>query len=150
MGIVLVLLLPSNAMLVAGNAMALRGLPAPIFRDPEEVAALDWLSQQVAPEDVVLASYETGNYLPARVGARAYGGHGPESVRAAQKKALAARFFRGATEDTWRQRLLREYEIDYVFWGPQERKLGDFDPERVSYLEPIYRQSGYLLFEVVQ
>jgi uncharacterized membrane protein len=148
--VVLLALVPSNAMLIAGNAMALRGLPAPIFRDSEEVAALDWLSQQVAPEDVVLGSYETGNYLPARVGARAFVGHGPESVRAAQKKALAARFFRAATEDTWRQRLLRAYEIDYVFWGPRERDLGDFDLATAGYLQRVYGQSGYVLFEVVQ
>jgi uncharacterized membrane protein len=97
-----------------------------------------------------LASYETGNYLPARVGARAFVGHGPESVRAAEKKALAAQFFRGATEDTWRQNLLTEYGIDYVFWGPQERKLGDFDLAAAEYLQRVYGQSGYLLFEVVQ
>jgi hypothetical protein len=149
-GIVLVLLLPSNVMLVAGNAMALRELPAPIFRDSEEVAALDWLSHQVTPGDVVLASYETGNYLPARVGARVFVGHGPESVRAAEKKALAARFFRGATEDTWRQNLLTEYGIDYVFWGPKERDLGDFDPRMADCLRPVHGQSGYVLFEVIQ
>jgi hypothetical protein len=148
--IVLLALVLSNAVLIVGNTIALQGLPAPIFRDSEEVAALDWLSQQVAPDDVVLASYETGNYLPAHVGARAFVGHGPESVRAAEKKALAARFFRGATEDTWRQHLLTEYEIDYVFWGPQEHKLGAFDPGMADYLQPIYGRSSYLLFEVVQ
>jgi hypothetical protein len=148
--VLLITLLPTNAMLIAGNALALRGLPGPIYRDGAEVTALDWLSQQVEPDDVVLASYETGNYLPARVGARAFVGHGPESVQAAQKKVLAAQFFDAATHRTWRQQLLAEYGIDYVFWGPTERDLGSFVPQGADYLQRIYEQDGYLLFEVIQ
>jgi hypothetical protein len=143
-------LLPTNAMLIAGNSVALQGRPAPIFRDAEEVAALNWLSQHVEPDDVVLASYATGNYLPACVGARAFVGHGPESAHATQKKHLVVRFFDGATEESWRERLLSEYGVDYTLWGPKERDLGNFDPRTADYLRRIYDQSGYLLFEVIR
>ncbi|MEA3377948.1 MAG: hypothetical protein U9R72_17310, partial [Chloroflexota bacterium] len=146
--VVVVALVASNAMLVAGNTMALRGRPSPIFRDAGEVAALDWLSQQVEPDDVVLASYETGNYLPARVGARAFVGHGPESVDAAEKKALVTKFFDGATEDSWREELLREYGVDAVFWGPAERELGGFEPHGAYYLRQVYEAEGYAVFAV--
>jgi hypothetical protein len=147
-GVVLLGLLPTNVVLVAGNSIALRGRPSPVFRDFLEIAALDWLNSRVEPSDVVLASYRTGNYLPARVGARVFVGHGPESVRAQQKKVLVACFFDGAAEDAWRQRLLAEYGVDYVFWGPEERQLGGFDPVVAGYLEPIYDRGGYLVLEV--
>jgi hypothetical protein len=149
-GVVLGGLLPTNVLLVAGNSMALRGRPSPVFRDSAQVAALDWLSSQVEPSDVVLASYRTGNYLPARVGARVFVGHGPESVRAQQKKALVARFFGGSADDAWRQRLLGEYGVDYVFWGPEERELGAFDPVEIGYLKLVYDRVGYAVFEVVE
>jgi hypothetical protein len=148
LGVVLLGLVPTNVVLVAGNSMALRGRPSPVFRDAGEVAALDQLSSLVEPWDVVLASYRTGSYLPARVGARVFVGHGPESVRAQPKKALVARFFGGSADDAWRQRLLEEYGVDYVFWGPEERQLGGFDPVGAGYLEPIYDRDGYLVLEV--
>jgi uncharacterized membrane protein len=136
--------------LIAGNSIALQGQPAAIFRDAEEVAALDWLSRRVEPSDVVLASYRTGNYLPTRVGARVFVGHGPESADAEQKRALVARFFHEATDDAWRRQMLQEYGVDHVFWGAAERALGTFEPTGTDYLQPLYRQNGYFVFGVVE
>jgi hypothetical protein len=140
----------TNVMLVGGNCLALQGLPAPIYRDAAEVAALDWLAEegQVASDDVVLTTYETGNYLPARIHARAFVGHGPESIRADEKKALVARFFAGETGDAWRRDLLSEYGVDWVFWGPAERASGSFDPGQVEYLTLAYDVDGYAVFRV--
>jgi uncharacterized membrane protein len=138
----------TNVLLIAGSCLTLQGLPAPIYRDVGEVAALDWLSGQAKPDDVVLAAYHTGNYLPVRVGARAFVGHGPESVNADEKKALVAHFFDAVTDDGWRRRLLVQYSVDYVFWGPRERALGTFDPGEAQYLKPVYHQGDYTLFEV--
>jgi len=137
----------TNVMLVAGNCLLLQRQPAPIYRDAGEVATLDWLNERVAPDDVVLAAYETGNYLPARVGARAFVGHGPESIRADEKKAMVARFFDSKTENGWRRQLLAQYSVDYVLWGPAERNLGDF-VRQAAYLRRIYDKDGYTVFEV--
>jgi hypothetical protein len=147
-GVLLVALSLTNVLLVAGSCLALRGQPAPIYRDAGEVAALDWLSEQVVSDDVVLTAYETGNYLPARVGARVFVGHGPETVHFSEKKALMARFFDAETDDTWRRDLLEKHGIDYIFWGPAERRMGDFDPGQVSYLTPVYDAAGYTAFRV--
>jgi hypothetical protein len=149
--VILVILSLTNVLLVAGNCLALRGLPAPIYRDADEIAALDWLHVQTEPADVVLSSYETGNYLPARVWARVFVGHGPETVHFDEKQALAIRFFDALTDDGWRYELLAYYGVDYVFWGPAERRLGDYDPHLSSYyLWPIYEADGYSIFKVAQ
>jgi hypothetical protein len=152
MAVLLVGLSLTNVMLVAGNCLALRGQPAPIYRDVAEVAVLDWLAEgdRVGFDDVVLATYETGNYLPARTKARVFVGHGPETIRANEKKILVARFFDAATDDAWRQQLLTRYGVDYVFWGPEEQALGAFDPKKVGYLTPVYEADNYVLFEVVE
>jgi hypothetical protein len=140
----------TNVLLVGYSFWLLPGQPNPIYRDADEVDALDWLSGQVEPDDVVLAAYETGNYLPARVGARAFVGHGPESIHADRKTEMANHFFDSATGDAWREHLLAEYGVDYVFFGPAERALGDFDPHRVDYLERVYGTDRYTLFEVIE
>ena len=148
--ITLTVLSSTNVMLVAGNCLALRARPAPIYRDAGEVAALNWLDGQVEPDDVVLTAYETGNYLPARMGARAFIGHGSESVRAGEKKALVSHFFDVTTDDAWRRQLLARYGVDYIFWGPAERALGTFNPHEATYLRRVYKAGGYTVFGVAQ
>jgi len=147
-GIILIMLSLTNLLLIAGNCLALRGQSAPIYRSVGEIAALDWLSQRVQPGDVTLASYATGNYLPARAGARTLVGHGSESIHADEKKVHVTHFFDAATEEAWRQWLLKEYSVDYIFWGPAERALGNFDPAQATYLRQIYDADEYSLFEV--
>jgi hypothetical protein len=147
-GVVLAALSFTNVLLMAQYCLGLGGQPAPIYREAAEVAALDWLGGEASPDDVVLASYETGNYLPARAFARTFVGHGPETVRFGEKRALMARFFDASTDDAWRRELLRDYGIDYVFWGRAERVVGDFDPGQASYLTTIYDAEGYAVFQV--
>jgi hypothetical protein len=156
--VVLVVISLTNLLIVAGSSLMLQGQPVQIYRDVAETRAMDWLAERVAPEDVVLAAYApqarppatAGNYLPARVGARVFVGHGPETVHVEEKQAQMLRFFDASAGDAWRQDLIAEHSIDYVFWGPAERQMGDFDPRDVSYLRAVYDADGYVIFEVVQ
>jgi uncharacterized membrane protein len=157
-GVVLVVMSLTNVLIVAGSSLMLAGKPAQVFRDAAEVEAMDWLAERAASDDVVLAAYEpqarppatTGNYLPVRVWARVFVGHGPETVRVEEKQVLMRRFFDASTGDTWRQNLIDDHSIDYVFWGPAERQVGEFDPHHAAYLHAIYDVDGYMIFEVVQ
>jgi hypothetical protein len=149
-GLVLLVLSVTNLLLVGSFSLALRGSPPHVYRSSDEIAALDWLQGQVEPDDVVLTSYETGNYLPARVWARVFVGHGPETADYDVKNRLMWRFFDASTDDGWRQELLEEHGIDYVFWGPAERQVGSFDPRSASYLRKIYDEDGYAIFEAVR
>jgi len=38
--------------------------------------------------------------------------------------------------------------VSYVFWGPAEQSLGDWDPHAKEYLQNIYAQGGYEIFAV--
>jgi len=118
----------------------------PSFRDGGEVEALAWLDRRVTYEDVVLASYDTGNYLPAQVGARVFLGHGPETVHSDDKRKLVAMFYDGSTSDEWRRQLLGNGSISYVFFGPLEKQLGNFDPSHADYLSLEYDQAGYQIY----
>ncbi|OQY19501.1 MAG: hypothetical protein B6I34_09515 [Anaerolineaceae bacterium 4572_32.1] len=131
-------MLPTSLILLAGSSGWMLARPAPVFRDSAEITALDWLAERVAPDNVVLTAYDTGTYLPVRAGARAFLGHGLETVDADEKEALVVRFFDVTATDSWRQQLLEKHDVDYVFWGPSERALGDFDPAQAAYLRQIY------------
>jgi hypothetical protein len=144
----LLTMIPSNCITTGGSSAWMFARSEPMFRDTAEVAALDWLGGRALPDDVVFTSYETGNYLPVRAATRVFLGHGLETVDADEKEGLVARFFDAGTDDVWRIQLLALYGVDYVFWGPAERKLGDFDPHQATYLQLLYDVDGYSLFEV--
>jgi hypothetical protein len=120
------------------------------FRDGAELAALRWLDQRVTYDDVILSSYNTGNFLPAAVGARAFLGHGPETAYSQEKTKLVAQFYDNATPDDWRRAFLRKWSITYVFLGPLEKKVGQFAPASAGYLKLEYGQDGYQIFRVVK
>jgi len=143
-------MLPTSLILLIGSSGWMFARPAPIFRDRAEIAALDWLAGRTQPNDAILTAYDTGTYLPVRVGARVFLGHGLETVDADGKEAMVTRFFGAAPEDSWKEWLLAEYGVDYVFWGPAERALGDFDPNQAPYLKQVYDAGGYRVFEVKQ
>lgn len=136
MGLVLLFSL-SNLMILSGAFLTLRQTAPPLFQPGKLVEAADWLGQHLAADEVVLAAYETGNYLPTRMAGRVFVGHGPETVNADQKRAMVEQFF-SAGQDDFRRQLWRDYGITYLFYGPAEQALGDFSPAGAPYLAEVY------------
>jgi hypothetical protein len=118
------------------------------FRSGAELAALRWLDERVTYDDVILSSYNTGNFLPVMVGAKAFLGHGPETAYSDEKRQLVEQFYFADTSDEWRIEFLRRWPISYVFLGPLEEKVGQFDPRQADYLTLVYDQDGYQIYRV--
>ena len=119
----------------------------PGFRAGGEIAALDWLNQYATDADVILSSEENGNFFPTRVAARTFLARGPETAYGEQKRVLVATFYNGATSDDWRRKFLSDWPITYVFCGPLEKQVGDFDPSSATYLSLIYDRNGYRIYQ---
>lgn len=145
---VIVATFPSNLYLVAGfSVSALRNDPALYYRW-EEAEAVDWLKSNTDNTDTVLASYTIGRLIPARAGNRVFMGHFHETVEVEYKKRLAVSFFQDSTSDDFRRDLLSEYGIRYVFHGPTERQIGEFEPSRAPYLTPVYGNVSVGIYRV--
>ncbi len=145
---VVMLAVPTSAILLAGGVAAARAPAEPLFHPANQLAAFDWLSEHAEAGQVVLSSFDTGNALPAYTPLVAYIGHGPETVFLAQKGPRVAAFFRSSTLDADRRRLLAEGRIAFVVFGPHERALGDFSPETVDYLRWRFTSGDYAVYEV--
>ncbi len=142
------LTLPSTLLLLAGG-MASAAHPAPpVFIPAEEAAFFGNIASTAQPGDVVLASYPTGNSLPAWAPVRVLIGHGPESVHLAELRPRVAAFYQPGTSATLRRALLDEFDIRWVVWGPSERSLGDADLSRLTFLRPAASEGAYTLLEV--
>jgi hypothetical protein len=138
----------SNLLLVLGNLGPIHQRTTPIYRPAAEITALKWLADHAQPDQTVLASFQVGNVIPAWTDLRVFAGHGPETLHNAEKQEALQQFFDRATDDGWRQMLLRGFGLDYVFHGPRERELGGWDPSNAEYLVPVYQDGVYAIYEV--
>ncbi|MCA9955913.1 MAG: hypothetical protein KC434_14385, partial [Anaerolineales bacterium] len=118
-------------------------------RPVAEVDASHWLRENIVGTAVILGSYETGNFVAAQAGQRVVLGHWAETVDFAGKETAVAQFFNSSTTDAWRQNLLNELAIDYVWFGPREKALGSFDPTTVDFLRPVYQNETIGIFAVL-
>jgi hypothetical protein len=138
----------STLVLLIGGIMAVSTLTTPIFRNSSEVDAFLELKTRCRPEDVVLASYNTGNALPAWTPIRVVIGHGPESTNLAELLPQVEAFFASETSNTIRINLISELNVTYIFWGPEEQEIGDWEPQYEPYLSRVYSKNGYEIYIV--
>ncbi len=145
---VIMLTFPSNLSLVAGTSVSALSNHPTLYHPLEIVEAVDWLKNNTKRTDTVLASYEMGRLIPARAGNRVFMGHAHETVEVRHKEQLAVTFFQQTTAEKVRRALLTDYGIRYLFHGPMERKMGDFDPSGVKYLTPAYKNPCVAIYLV--
>jgi hypothetical protein len=122
--------------------------PDAFFRSRDEIAAVDWLGAHASRDDVVLSTYWTGSFIPARAGNRVFVGQRYETVDFENKVAAVEKFFSAGSDDAWRRDLLAQYRIAYVFYGARERDLGAFDPARADYLQSVYSNPSVEIYVV--
>jgi hypothetical protein len=139
----------SNIYLVCSAGLAVGAHVPTLFYSAEQKAAFDWLREDLAPDDTVLASYRTGNLIPAWTGQRVFLGHWSESVDWPERERQLAKFFGLGTEDAWRLAFLRQHTITYIFYGPAERALGGFDPTSVPWLELAFQSGDVAVYRVI-
>ena len=126
--LLLLLVVPTNLYLVAWRVVDLRRLDYPYYLHQDDVAAMGWLEANTRPSDVVLTSFAVGHYLPGMAGNKAYLANAVMTTDFYHKQEQAARFYSKETDDAWRRAFLAESGVRYVFHGPSERRLGEYDP----------------------
>lgn len=120
--------LPSTLLLLLATSTAAFVQPpdARLFVTADEAASFQWLRQNVPHESVVIAAPETGLFLPGWAGVRVLYGHPFETLDAEKMKATVEQFFSGSVD---RADVIRDYGVDFIFFGPHERNLGTPEPE---------------------
>jgi uncharacterized membrane protein len=140
-------LLSSLLLLAAGMDVAIRP-KEPAFRKYEEVEAYSWLNEEAEPKSVVLATYATGNGLPAWASVRVVIGHGPESVYLEELEPQVDAFYGDMMTDAERLQFIRDYDVGYVWYGPREKAIGSWNPARSEYLALAYSYADISIYRV--
>lgn len=146
-GLLAASLLTSILLLGGGLWQALHPF-VPLYRPAEEVAAFEWIAEHAPAGAIVLASFDTGNALPAWAPVRSVIGHGPETANLAELQPEVERFFAGALSATAADRFLREQRVSFVLRGPLERELGDWVSLPSDRLHEVYDAAGYVIYAI--
>jgi len=146
---ILLLAFPTTIMLIVGGLLATWRPSMPVFRLNDEIQAFAYLRQSASPGEVILASFDTSNALPAWAPLRVVIGHGPESVALTNLRPQVEAVYSSGWSADKRKQFFNEYDVRYVIWGPMERKLGEWDPGIASYLKKAFEVGEFQIFEVI-
>jgi len=145
---VFVFLVFSSLFLFAGGLRAASTVQEPLFRSSVEVDALNFLNSHTQSGEIVISAYESGNAIPSWAPVKVVVGHGPESVKLSKFIPIVDSFYDVKTTRIERLGIIDKLNIKYIYWGPKERELGDWKPEKGDGLLEIFNNGGYLIFEV--
>jgi hypothetical protein len=74
-------------------------------------------------------------------------GHGPESANLEVLRSQVANFYQQPNNLAEKMIFLRTNHIHFVFWGPEERELGEWNPVYANFLTLVYHSKNYAIFE---
>jgi len=121
----------------------------PTYLPRAEVESLEWMAKELPRDAVVFSTLATGNYIPRLGGQRVFIGEDKLTEDLDGHEADVEGFFQPGWSDQKRMDLLRKFGVDYVFYGPAERKVGDYDVPRAPFLQRVHEMEGVGVYRVV-
>ncbi|GAP14738.1 hypothetical protein LARV_02513 [Longilinea arvoryzae] len=141
------LTLPTLGIILLGGVLSVKnGEPSMLIR----VAEMDvyrYLAQNSQADDIVLASPESGLFIPAYTGRRVIYGHPFETVNAPAEKTAVEGFFENsmnAGDLAW----ARARGVKWILWGPREDAYGVLPVNLPAGMVLVYQEDGVKLFEL--
>lgn len=141
----------TTILLYAGSILTVLNPIQPVYLPIEQANFYEILNNHpnLKPDSLVLASFETGKHLPAWLPVQVLVGRGPESIGFDNLLPQVKAFYSSQTTDEERLAFLKEYQIQYVFWGPEEKTLGDWNPDSATFLRVSEKVGEYEFYRVV-
>ncbi|MGC1379205.1 MAG: hypothetical protein WA821_23445 [Anaerolineales bacterium] len=134
----------SPLVMVSAYSVDMFHRPASLFEPAALVQATDWLNENGAPDQVVLAAEPTAQLIAIRTHLKLYFGHVMETLHYAEKAQAVERFYRGEQPAAW----LQAQGITWVIFGPHEKPWGQFPPGLPN-LKVAYQNDDVTIYKVV-
>jgi hypothetical protein len=109
--------------------------------------AMTWLKQNTTEENIILASPENGNLLPAFSLRPVYIGQWSLTANQSIKNTWLKSFLSTFNSQT-RFTFLKINKIDYLFFGSEEKAVANFNPEVDEFLNKVYQNSEVTIYRV--
>jgi hypothetical protein len=145
----LLAVLPTNLYLFSWRIYELSKASYPYYLERSEVATFQWLENNASPDSVVLSSFTIGHYLPGMTGTRGFLTNAVMTMDFNNKYELVEKFYHSEWTDKEREAFLRKYDIDYVFYGPSEKRIGSYNPEESELFRKVFEMDDVAVYEVI-
>jgi hypothetical protein len=146
--VLIVAVIPTNIYLFGQRFVELKRHDYPYYLYRDEVKAMTWLANRPGSSSVVLSSLDTGEYIPALTGQRAFLAHWAQTVNFFDKRDRVQEFFTDDADFYQKSATLKDFHVAYVFYGPAERALGSFNPQKMPGLRPVYTAGQVTIYQV--
>ena len=110
--------------------------------------AFIWLDKNTKNEEVVLSHIYAGNYIPAYSGNFVYLGHNPETPHYDERVKKLETFYSGTMEEKDAKKFLKEENISYILYGPQEREKSVVDIKKYDFLKEDLRSNLVIIYAI--
>jgi hypothetical protein len=138
------LAVPTNLIVLLAGIHGVRTRDSLLYLTYPEIQGLRWIAEQTRSDALVLASPETGLYIPAHAGRRVIYGHPFESLQAEEMESLVISLFNGTASPKDLEILEK---IDYVFFGQREARLGE--PDFLDHFKVVFQDGDVVIFEKI-
>ncbi len=145
-------MIPTNVLWIAKETykVGLHGYPGteyPYYTHNLDLEAIQWLGENAGIGDVILSGGMTGGRIAGMVSKKVYWGGNDMTLRYQEKKKLTEEFF-STMKESERPMFLRSNGITLIYYGEEERSLGDFNPEGRDYLRKVFDNGRVKIFRV--
>lgn len=110
---------------------------------------LSWLDEQTTGDDVVMASFNTSQFVWRLSGAKTVTGHDFLTTAFYEKNGIVDRFYRQAGDLDFKRATISQQHVHWVVYGEFEKQLGPISNlEGLPFLKPAFQQGGVVIFAV--
>lgn len=142
--------LPSSAYVYASMFTSLKSdHPDWTYYLPESVHdALYWIADEVPPNTVILASFDTSQFIPRISQHKVVTGHDVLTANYDEKNWIVERFFGQAGDSDFKWHIVRRFDVAYVVAGPLERRLGAARLDEIPWLDAVHTLDDVTIYKV--
>jgi hypothetical protein len=146
LAVTLALSIPSHLIVIGSGLFAVSRGEAGLVIPESDRDLLEWIEINLPGDSLILAGLDTGNRLPAYSSARVLFGHPFETPSSDDQEALVRKLWGWNGDPLLGLQALREANVEYAFYGEEEKMLGD--PSWLPLVELAHREGGSQLYKV--
>lgn len=112
-----------------------------------QVEAMVWLRNNTKDNSIIFSSRYSDGLIPFFSLRKVFIGHHHGTINFAEKKLESEGFIK-EQDSNKRNEFLRSNEINYLYFGPEEREKFIFNPDEDKYLEKVYNNNLVSIYKV--
>ena len=145
-----VVLALSNFIPFRNDLAAIARQSPPQYIPDRVLDAMRTLKSLSQPDQAVLSSEPTGNFLIAYAGRPVVVGQRIQTARYLEKKSLVTHYFSTPADQPASEQLFLQSRATWLFWGPEEAWIsrGRFHPSQARYLEEKHNNGFIRIFKL--